>query len=246
MANNSAPNGINFRPFKCAVRQHDAATLRRRAYHMAGHALMTSYFLPNDFYLLLLGRCSGSNLRTGEIDAVEVLDGRPTWISGPNGGWTSSPEWTEVLVPTLEKLPVRQQCLMVAAGCAAESLLDISYTEVATKQATGDRAIFQRYLLPAILPHFWERAVHEASECLAEDRPALDRIAEVVERNLQLVHLWNPGAGKDADAFGLKPGTQFREAALSSEQIKVLAGTARHESLGNVDVANHHFALFEP
>jgi hypothetical protein len=227
MSHKHNPSKIGFRPFPSAAPTQDAATLRRRAYHIAGHALMANQLQIPSFHFLLMGRGVGSTVRAGEFDSIELCDDKPIWSSLPDGGWAAVPEWTEVISPEIAELPADQQCFVLAAGCAAETLLNPAHAQLALKQATGDRVRFHR-LLP--MPQHWEQAVGEAAECLAEDRVALNRIAEVVERSLQVVHFWSPKDEGIPNAFGLMPGVQFREAALFSEQVKALAIASRLKS----------------
>jgi hypothetical protein len=218
---------IAFRPFPTAAPTQDADTLRRRAYHLAGHALMANNLQLPSFYFFIVGRSVDSTVRAGEIDGIEICEGKPIWSSLPDGGLAAAPEWTEMMSAEIADMPADEQCFVLAAGCAAETLLDPAYAKLAIKQATGDRARFHR-LLP--IPNAWDDAVLEVAKCLATDRPALDKIATVVEKSLQTIHRWKPIPNDASDSFGLKPGTQFCEAALFSKQVQGLVSAARHES----------------
>jgi hypothetical protein len=218
---------IGFRPFPSAAPKQDAATLRRRAYHLAGHALMVNNLQLPSFCFILMGRGADSTVRAGEIDSMEMCEGKLTWSSLSDGGLAAAPEWTEMMSAEIADMPADEQCFVLAAGCAAETLLDPAYAKLAIKQATGDRARFHR-LLP--MPDAWDAAVHEVAECLAADRPALDKIATVVEESLQAVHRWKPIPSSGSCVSGLTQGTQLCEAALFSGQVKALVSTARHES----------------
>jgi hypothetical protein len=229
MSHKHTPSKIGFRPFPSAAPTQDAATLRRRAYHIAGHALMANQLQIPSFYFLLMGRSVGLTVRAGEIDIVGVYDGNMTWSSHPDEGWSAAPEWAELMGSENGEIPADQQCFMLAAGCAAEILHDPSTASLTLKQATGDRACFHRLLS---ISHHFDQAVLEAAECLAEDRVALNRIAEVVERSLQVVHFWSSKDEGIPNVFGLTPGVQFREAALFSEQVNALAIASRLKSNG--------------
>jgi hypothetical protein len=214
-------SSIPFRPFP--IRTTSGADLRRRAYHLAGHALMMERFLPENFYLLLYGPNIESEARRGEIDILDMRNGSISWGSAATGGLTSPPEWTEILVPCPTPPPT-QQALILAAGCAAEQLLAPSLAEEAQEQAVGDRA----YFLNLGSSGSWDQSIEEAVTLLTTDRSALDKIAEAVEGSLQTVRQI-PSGGLPG---GFPLPAQFREAALFSPEIKALAHAARQPGGG--------------
>ncbi len=75
----------------------------------------------------------------------------------------------------------------------------------------------------------WDQAIHEAEIRLLKDRPALDGIAAVIERSLQVIHTYDYGPKRIYGAHGLEPEMQFREASLFSDQIKAIASFSRQE-----------------
>jgi hypothetical protein len=209
-------SSIPFRPFP--IRTTSGTDLRRRAYHLAGHALMMERFLPENFYLLLYGPNIGSEARRGEIDILDMRDGNISWGSAATGGLGPPPEWTEILVPCPTITPA-QQALMLAAGCAAEKLLAQSLAEEAQKEAVGDRACF----LNLGSSGSWDQSLEEAVTLLTTERSALDKIAEAVEGSLQAVRQIPPSELPG----GFPLPAQVREAALFSFEVKALAVAAR-------------------
>lgn len=184
---------------------------------------MMERFFRENFYLLLYGPNLGAEARCGEIDLLDMRDGTISWGSTVTAGLSSPPEWTEILVPCPTTTPV-QQALMLAAGCAAEQLLDPSLAQIAQQQSVGDRGRF----LDLCSSESWEQSVEQSKMLLTNDRSALDKIAEAVGGSLQTVRQIPSGRLPG----GLLQQPQFREAALFSYEVKALAEWARQPGGG--------------